>query len=331
MPQALPRISRRRALQGSVAAIVLSGLLMWWLVPMGESSPRGKIIFSTGVTTGVYQRYGELLDKAVAGDLPGVSMRLRSSQGSRENLARVANGEADFTIATTDAVAQYKQDGLQSADRLRGCARLYDDYVQLVVPKSSKVRSAAGLRAKRVAVGQAGSGVRLVSNRLLTAAGLDPEKDITPVSVGIDTMPGLLERKEIDAFFWSGGLPTTAVRELSERFAIRLVPLGGLIDELHAAGGTARHYRSAVMPADAYVKAQDGEAVPTVAVANLLVTTDRTDEELTEEITRTVIKNRDRIGNEVHAAQLVDLRTAIYTDPLSLHEGAQRYYQSVKP
>ena len=65
----------------------------------------------------------------------------------------------------------------------------------------------------------------------------------------------------------------------------------------------------------------------TVAVANLLVTTDRADPELTERFTRTVINSRDRIGREVHPAQLVDLRTAIYTDPLPLHEGARRYYR----
>lgn len=69
----------------------------------------------------------------------------------------------------------------------------------------------------------------------------------------------------------------------------------------------------------------------TVAVANLLVTREDADAELTEEITRTVIDSRDRIGRKVHAAQLVDLRTAIYTDPLQLHEGARRYYRSVKP
>jgi hypothetical protein len=44
-----------------------------------------------------------------------------------------------------------------------------------------------------------------------------------------------------------------------------------------------------------------------------------------------VIDSRDRIGAHVHSAQLVDLRTAIYTDPLVLHEGARRYYRSVKP
>jgi TRAP-type uncharacterized transport system substrate-binding protein len=71
--------------------------------------------------------------------------------------------------------------------------------------------------------------------------------------------------------------------------------------------------------------------VQTLAVANFLITRDSSDARLTEELTRTVIDSRDRIGGQVHAAQLVDLRTAIYTDPLPLHEGARRYYRSVKP
>jgi TRAP transporter TAXI family solute receptor len=108
------------------------------------------------------------------------------------------------------------------------------------------------------------------------------------------------------------------------------VQLGDLVDELHAQGAPTRHYRAAVMPADAYPDVQNGRAVKTVAVANLLVTTDRTDPGLTEGVTRTVIDSRDRIGSQVHAAQLVDLRTAIFTDPLELHEGARRYYRSVK-
>lgn len=85
------------------------------------------------------------------------------------------------------------------------------------------------------------------------------------------------------------------------------------------------------MPQDAYARARNTSAVATLAVPNLLVTTEGTDPELTERFTRTVILSRDGIGHEVHAAQLVDLRTAIYTDPLDLHEGARRYYRSVKP
>ncbi|MFE4914979.1 TAXI family TRAP transporter solute-binding subunit [Streptomyces sp. NPDC056652] len=327
------RISRGRALRGAAAVLVLLGLLLWWLLPIGTSSPTGSVTFSTGVKTGVYQRYGTLLKQDLARDLPDVSIQLRTSEGSQQNIAWVAADEADFTIATADAVAKYQKDGKPDADRLRGCARLYDDYVQLVVAKDSDIRSTAGLRGKKVGVGQEGSGVRLIADRVLSAADLDPRKDIVPFSVGIDTMPGLLERGELDAFFWSGGLPTGAVQDLSERFDIRLVPLEpALVDRLHASGEAAsRYYRSAVIPADAYGKAQNGTAVPTVAVANLLVTTDRMSAGLTEGFTRTVIDSRDRIGDEVHPAQLVDLRTAIYTDPLPLHEGAKRYYRSEKP
>ncbi|QKW09567.1 TAXI family TRAP transporter solute-binding subunit [Streptomyces sp. NA04227] len=334
MFQALSRRKRRGFLLGSAALLVVAGLLLWWLGPAGpgdDESPSGSVSFSTGVTSGVYERYGQLLDSAAAKDMPDLDMRMINSEGSQQNVRRVATGESDFTIAAADAVETYRRDGGPGADRLRGLARLYDDYVQLVVPRASTIESVAGLRGKRVAVGQVGSGVRLIAERVLKAAGIDAGKDLDARPMAIDTTPAALERGEIDAFFWSGGLPTNAVRELSERFRIQFVPLGDLVDELHAQGGASRYYRGSVMPADAYPAAQHGVAVDTVSVANLLVTTDRADPELTRGLTRTVIDSRDRIGAEVHAAQLVDLRTAPYTDPLPLHEGARRYYRSVKP
>ena len=85
------------------------------------------------------------------------------------------------------------------------------------------------------------------------------------------------------------------------------------------------------MPESAYPTIQQGATVPTIAVSNILITRADMDERLTEWVTRTVIDSRDRIGAHVHSAQLVDLRTAIYTAPLVLHEGARRYYRSVKP
>jgi TRAP transporter TAXI family solute receptor len=330
----IPRgISRNRTFQVAGAALVALGLLTWWLLPIGEARPSGSVTFSTGVKTGVYQQYGELLKQDLADDLPDVSITLEKSQGSPQNLTRVATGKADFTIATADAVFNYITEKKPGWERLRGCARLYDDYVQLVVAKDSKIRSVADLRGAKVGVGQPESGVRLIADRVLGAARLDAGSGVERIYSGIDKMPGMLERGELDAFFWSGGLPTSAVKKLSEDFAIRLVPLDStLIERLHASGGAAsRYYRSAEMPADAYPKAPSDQPVPTIAVANLLVTTDLTDSDLAEGFTRTVIDSRDRIGREVHSAQLVDLRTAIYTDPLELHDGAKGYYRSVKP
>ncbi|AZQ37869.1 TAXI family TRAP transporter solute-binding subunit [Streptomyces cyaneochromogenes] len=331
MSKALTRISRRRALQGAAAGFVAFGLLLWWLLPLGEEPPSGTITFSTGTRAGVYQEYGALLRKELAKDMPELKVQLQTSDGSQENVQRVATGQADFTIAAADAVDTFKIDGKPVTDRLRGVARLYDDYVQLVVPPDSDIRSVADLKGKRVAIGRANSGVRLIATRVLEAAGIDPEKDITPRSDGIDTGPKRLGR-ELDAFFWSSGVPTDGLEEIAETSSFRFVPIDArLVAKVHAAGDTAHFYRATNMPESAYPTIQNGDTVPTIAVSNLLITRKDMDPRLTEWLTRTVIKSRDGIGAHVHSAQLVDLRTAIYTDPLSLHEGAKRYYRSVKP
>ncbi|MEU2657810.1 TAXI family TRAP transporter solute-binding subunit [Streptomyces sp. NPDC007325] len=328
----LTRAARRRVLALAAALLAVCVGLLWWLAPFGTSTPSGSITFSTGVPSGVYERYGVLLKQAMAKELPEVSITLRDSEGSQQNLARVASGEADFTVATADAVAQYIRDRRPGFERLRGCARLYDDYVQLVVRKGSPVQSVADLRGLRVGVGQDGSGVRLIADRVLAAAGLTPSRDVTALPVGIDSVPEMLEKGELDAFFWSGGLPTQAVQSLSERTPVRLVPMdAALVEALRDVGESTRHYRSATIPADAYAAAQDGQRVETLAVANLMVTTAETDPDLVEGFTRSVIDSRDGIGRQVHPAQLVDLRTAVYTEPLTLHDGARRYYRSVKP
>ncbi|WP_432196874.1 TAXI family TRAP transporter solute-binding subunit [Streptomyces sp. bgisy027] len=331
MSKALDRISRSRAAQATVAGVVALGLLLWWLLPLGEDPPSGTITVSTGTRAGVYHEYGELLRNELAKDMPQLKVKLLTSAGSQENVERVATGKADFTIAAADAVDTYKMQGRPVTDRLRGVARLYDDYVQLVVPPDSDIRSVADLKGKRVAIGLPNSGVRLIATRVLEAAGIDPEKDITPRSDGIDTGPKRLGH-ELDAFFWSGGVPTDGLEKIAESSAFRFVPIDAdLVAKVHAQGDTAHFYRATNMPESAYPTVQNGDTVATIAVSNLLITRKDMDPRLTEWLTRTVIKSRDGIGAHVHSAQLVDLRTAIYTDPLTLHDGARRYYRSVKP
>lgn len=331
MPRMLSRIGRRRALRGAVAAFVALGLLLWWQSPWSEEPPGGTITLSTGTRAGVYQKYGELLRTSLATHMPDLDVRLETSDGSQENVRRVATGQADFAIAAADAVETYRLDDRPGADSLRGVARLYDDYVQLAVARDSGIRTVEDLRGKRVAIGPPKSGVRLIANRVLEAAGIDPERDIEPSSDGIDTGPGRLGHG-LDAFFWSGGLPTDGMRAVTEEGGLRFVPIDtDLVSKLHEQGGATRHYRATNMPESAYPGSQLGSAVPTMAVSNLLITRTDADPRITEWLTRIVLRSRDNIGAHVHSAQLVDVRTAIYTDPLRLHDGARRFYRSVKP
>ncbi|GAA0657725.1 TAXI family TRAP transporter solute-binding subunit [Kitasatospora atroaurantiaca] len=332
-PTALLRAAARSRLCRAAAALLLVAGAFggWWLSsPDTAGYPKGESGFATGVPRGVYDKYGQLLREYLGTSMPGVRLRLDNSQGSVDNLERVASGQDSFAIATADAVATYPGPG---KDRLRAIARLYDDYLQLVVPAGSPVKRAADLKGLRVGVGQSKSGVNLVTKRLLALAGLDPDRDVTASMLGVGDAADQLRAGKLDAFFWSGGLPTAALTDLSEQFPIRIVPLGDLAEAVHLReGGGTDAYRAATIPADAYPQAHPiATAVATLAVPNLLVTRDDVDPLLVQGMTRAVIDSRDLIGARVHAAQLVDLRTAVYTDPLPLHEGARRYYTSVKP
>ncbi|MFB7476675.1 TAXI family TRAP transporter solute-binding subunit [Kitasatospora sp. NPDC056184] len=326
------RAAARRPLWRIVLALVLlvAGLGGWWLSASGPTGrPYGETRLATGVKQGVYDRYGQLLDAHLAKAMPGVRLELDNSEGSLDNLARVTSGRDDFAIATADAVAQYTGPG---REKLRAIARLYDDYLQLIVPAGSPVHRAADLKGLRVGVGQSLSGVNLVTRRLLAAAGLDPDRDIKPAFLGIGDAADELRAGRLDAFFWSGGLPTNALTALSEHVRIRVVPLSDLAEAIHLVeGGGTDAYRAATMPKGTYPNAEPQDAVATVAVPNLLITRADVNADLVQGMTRAVIDSRDQIGAQVHAAQLVDLRTAVYTDPLPLHEGAARYYRSVKP
>jgi uncharacterized protein len=298
--------------------------------------PKGVFGMATGSSGGVYEKYGQLLKPNVDRDLPGVELRLDSSAGGPDNLARIAGGRDDFGIATADAVAHYRG---ADAGELRAMGRLYDDYVQLVVPTGSSIRSVGDLRGKKVAIGQVNSGVALIAERIFQVAHLDPDRgDLTAEPLGIDEAPKELAQGKIDAFFWSGGIPTSGVTDLTDTSHVRLVPLGNLATALDALASeqdpearNSQIYRSSTMQASAYPRTDPDVAVSTIAVANLMVTRADVPLGLVQRVTAAVIDSRDSIGRQVHSAQLVDIRSAIYTDPLPLAEGARRYYVSAKP
>ncbi|MFC1419888.1 TAXI family TRAP transporter solute-binding subunit [Streptacidiphilus cavernicola] len=338
LPGTLRRAARSRAVRVATALVVLGAAgFGWWLeAPGGVSYPRGGYGLATGSNGGVYQRYGALLRPTVERDLPGVTLRLDPTAGGPDNLSRISEGKDAFGIATADAVAHFHGPG---ATRLRSLGRLYDDYVQLIVPSDSSITSVADLRGKRVGIGQQASGVALIAERVLQVAHLSAaEGDLTTLPLGIDVAPKQLAEGKIDAFFWSGGLPTGGVSALTAESHVRLVQLGGLATQMDALAAkedkgaqNTQIYRTSTVPASAYPDTVPDTAVSTLAVANLMVTRDDVPTGLVERVTAAIIDSRDTIGQKVHSAQLVDIRSAIYTDPLPLAEGARRYYRSVKP
>jgi uncharacterized protein len=164
----------------------------------------------------------------------------RASSGSVENLARLIRGGADFAFSAVDAAAQAY---LDRVDRpVRAVARLYDDYIHLVVDRRSPVTSVAGLRGLRVSIGANGSGTELIARRLLEVGGALPDRDVAVQRLGAQDSAAALRAGRIDAFFWSGGLPTPAVAHLAGTTPIRLLDLRAEAVALHE--GARAYYRA---------------------------------------------------------------------------------------
>lgn len=275
----------------------------------------------------MYYRYGAALAALLHAEMRSRAVDNVTTSGSIDNLRRLAWRQATVAFTAADAATD-AYSGLAAFNApvpLRAIASLYEDYMHLVVLADSKIHDITDLRRRRVSLGAPGSGTALLAERLLALAGV-PAASITNFPLAVDESATALRSGRIDAFFWSGGLPTPEIADLAAQLPIRLLPLQGLSGAMHSTYSIA--YRTATIERGFY----PGLApVTTLAVPDILVTTATADDQLVFDLTQLLFTARDRLARQVPEAAQLDPRAAIYTQPIPLHPAADRYYQSVKP
>lgn len=297
----------------------------------GDDKPgyrRGSLTIATGGRGGVYFAYGQGIAAEVNDRLGGVEATVVSTAASVDNLAMVGDGRAQlgFTLADSAALAVEGQPPFTAKQEVRALARLYDNYTHLVVRAESPVRSVADLRGRVVSTGATGSGTEVIATRLLAVNGIDETAGITRRRLDIDESAESLRKGEIDAFFWSGGLPTAAVSELAAAAPIRLIELASWVDELRERYGEFYSERS--IPASAYRQEVD---VATIGVPNYLVVHASMDDGLAYRLTDLLFASQSSLVRAHEVAGQLNRRGAIATAPVPLHPGAMRYYRDGKP
>jgi TRAP transporter TAXI family solute receptor len=296
----------RRVLLLVCAAVALGGCVA--LKAHGASPPRGRVVIAAGGRSGVYYAYARALARELRARAPELRVSVVSTSGSVENLRRVSSGRATLAFTAADAVAGHAG--------LTAIARVYDDYLHLIVRASSPARSLRSLRGAAVSVGQPGSGTRLFASRLLAG------HSVRPVGLGLDDSIAALRAGRIAGFFWSGGLPTPGVAALARDVPLRLLALD--------ASRLARYgavYRAAAIPGGTYGLASQ---VSTVAVPNLIVARAGADPALVRLVVATLFERRAAIAGSVVAAAALDRRAAIETAPVPLHPAASRWFRDTK-
>jgi len=316
----------RRAVLAS-AALAAAGTALGCAPISSEPDYRpGPLAIATGVVDGVYNPYGGALARRIARALSGVRPRANITGGSVDNLAQVIDGTALFGFSASDVLARTL--AAPTGHDLAGLAHIYDDYVHLVVTERSGISSIEELRDRNLRISQdePGSGVELVARRVLDVLGWRAHRDFHPVYSHLSASIAMLRAGTIDAFFWSGGLPTAAIERLARTVPIRLLPLGHLQDRM--VGRYGPYYRASTIPNMMY---PGTGAVPSLAMPNYVVTRYAVDYGLAYQITKVIIGERDAIGAMVPAANQLDMHSAIQTGGLGLHPGAAAYYRAIKP
>ncbi|QMU95783.1 TAXI family TRAP transporter solute-binding subunit [Microbacterium esteraromaticum] len=311
-------------LRRALAACVLASLvLMTGCTPSQPSWAQRPIRLAGGSVTGVYYDYGQRLVEALSTDLDA-DARFLETNGSVDNLRRIGAGEAELGFAQSDVVADAVSGTGEFGDPLpiRAVARLYDEYVHVVVRADSAVQDISDLAGRPVSLGARGSGVSVVANRVLAASGI-ATSEVDDRQLGLDASIAALEDSRIDAFFWVGGLPTPGIERLAAERQIRLLSIDA--DAVERAGlAHPGVYRPAEFPVGAY-----GSDEPTSAmtVPNYLVGSAQMPDPLVSDVLGVLFASRVEIAEDVPAAALLDRRLAIFTDPIPLHPGAIEYYR----
>lgn len=127
----------------------------------------------------------------------------------------------------------------------------------------------------------------------------------------------------LDAFFWSGGLPTGAVTDLATSRRIVLLPTDEYVQPLRSQYGEV--YAETAIPGGTYKGVADG--VKVIGVPNYLVVNRSMSEDLGYQLTKLLFDKKPELVKVHPEAKNLDLETAQQVTPLELHPGAQRYYQ----
>jgi TRAP transporter TAXI family solute receptor len=303
---------------GGLAAVVAAtvALVAGW--GDDEAGAPLDIRIATGSPAAVYYRYGQAYADVINRELPGVHASVLVTSASVTNVQMVRDGQAEVAFTQADILS----DAMAPAG-LAALARVYDDQLHLVVRADSPIRTVKDLEGRRVSTGAPGSGTFITAERLLRLAGLYPA-GIQESRLGLDGSVVALRGREIDAFFFSGGLPVEAIASLARDSTIRLVDLGDWVTQMRRAYTDV--YDERAVPTSVYGMAP----ISTIGDPNYLVVSRQLPERVAYDLTRILIQRRAELGRAHPAAEWLDPRTAIQTVPLDLHPGAVRYYRDAK-
>jgi TRAP transporter TAXI family solute receptor len=293
-----------------------------------------RLSIATGGTGGVYYPLGGGLANVLSKSIPGVEATAEVTSASVDNIKLVGAGKAVIAFTLGDTAA----DGFNGVGKfkekvpVRAITVLYANKSQWVTVEGTGVQKMQDLKGRRIGTGAPGSGTEIIALRILEAYGIDPEKDVKREKLSVAESVNALKDRKIDAFFWSGGVPTSAVTDLAATPGMKIK----LLDHADAIPAMVKKYGPLYVKGNIPAGSYPGQAkdVAVADVWNLLVVNEKMDEKLAHDVAKAIFeKKADLVA--VHAeAKNIDLANQYGVgSPIPFHPGAVRYFteKGLKP
>jgi len=286
------------------------------------------ISIGTGGTGGVYYPMGGGMASVLSKYVPGMQATAEVTGGSVDNLKLIATGKPYIGFSMADAA----QDAYKGEDKFKGTKVplrtlmiLYPNHMHVVTVEGTGITKMADLKGKRVSTGSPGSATEVMAFRVIEAAGLDKDKDMTRERLGVAESVNAMKDRKIDAFFWVGGLPTAAVTDLANtpNTKIRMIDHAELVAAMNAKWGNL--YVQDAIPKGTY-KGMDADNRQ-ATVMNILVANENMDEKTAYTIVKTIFDKRDdvvAVHKEAANIKLENQKAA--ATPAPFHPGALKYF-----
>ncbi|MCB8822471.1 TAXI family TRAP transporter solute-binding subunit [Microvirga rosea] len=282
----------------------------------------------TGGTAGTYYPVGGLLANAISSP-PQLILTAQASNGSVANINSIASGALESGFSQADvAYWAYTGTGLfegkSKLEDLRLLANLYPESIHLVAAKAANIKSVADLKGKRVSLDEPGSGTLVDARIILNAWGIK-EGDVKADFLKPNQAAEKMRDGGMDAFFFVGGYPTSAITELAATGGgIDIVPLAG--PEADALMKQYNFFSTDEIPANTY---KDVGAVKTLAVGAHWITSAKVPENVVYEVVKNLWSDKTRAALDAgHAkGKFIRKETALTGAGIPVHPGAAKFYK----
>jgi uncharacterized protein len=310
--------------------LVVVTLLLTGVATAGE-----KFSFSivTGGTGGVWYPLGGAMGGVIAKNVPNTDATSEATTAAIDNLKLLAAGKAGMAFAY-DYHAVWANQGkiaaLGKAQPVRVALSFYEQPLHIATKEGTGVKSVMDLKGKRVSVGAPNSGTEEQADYVLKGLGIDWNKDIKREKLGASESVAALKDGKIDAFFWSGAVPTSSIIDLANTPGLKMVllPVGGeTADKIMKANPAVFH--KTVFSKGSYKGVEaDVEAIGITAVVNAM---ESFPADKMYQILNAVFGNLKEISAVwKEATQLTPEKSIKQMTPDAiqyLHPGAQRFFK----